>query len=182
MPVRGSVVSCWYFVLLLLLPRTLYSSALLIGHHLYPPSSVARDQQHLYLIRQSFHRKYGYTQGLAVSSVSVASSQVVVDPPPLTIIIPAYNEEKRVERTILAYAKYLSRSYRWADRNKVSIVVVNDGSTDETVNVLTGLIQSQTNTVLFPISLISLPYNQGKVPLWLRPLMLSMIHIATLLY
>lgn len=49
----------------------------------------------------------------------------------LSVIIPAYNEEKRLPITLLAVDKYLSeQAYPY------EILVVNDGSGDNTVNVV----------------------------------------------
>lgn len=49
----------------------------------------------------------------------------------LSIIIPAYNEEKRLPITLLAVDKYLSeQTYPY------EILVINDGSKDNTVNVV----------------------------------------------
>ena len=46
----------------------------------------------------------------------------------LSVIIPAYNEEKRIEKTLLSVHEYLSRqSYDY------EVIVVNDGSSDNTV-------------------------------------------------
>lgn len=49
--------------------------------------------------------------------------------PPLTIIIPAYNEGKNIKRTIMAA---LLMKYG----GKIEILVVDDGSTDDTVKVV----------------------------------------------
>ena len=49
----------------------------------------------------------------------------------LSIIIPAYNEEKRIKQTIISLRSYLkSKKYIY------EIIVVDDGSTDGTLNVL----------------------------------------------
>lgn len=49
----------------------------------------------------------------------------------LSIVIPAYNEEKRIKSTILALRSYLkSKKYVY------EIIVVDDGSTDGTLSVL----------------------------------------------
>ncbi|MEX1064160.1 MAG: dolichyl-phosphate beta-glucosyltransferase [Candidatus Paceibacterota bacterium] len=52
----------------------------------------------------------------------------------LSIIIPAYNEEKRIEKTLLSIDEYLSKqSYDY------EILVVNDGSKDKTAEVVNSL-------------------------------------------
>jgi dolichyl-phosphate beta-glucosyltransferase len=57
-----------------------------------------------------------------------------MEKPHLSVIIPAYNEEKRISATLLDIDKYLSRqNYQY------EIIVVSDGSTDDTVNVVRNL-------------------------------------------
>lgn len=52
----------------------------------------------------------------------------------LSVIIPAYNEEKRIERTLLSTHEYLlGQGYDY------EIIVGNDGSTDKTLEVLLNL-------------------------------------------
>ena len=52
----------------------------------------------------------------------------------LSVIIPAYNEEKRIEKTLLSVHEYLSQqSYEY------EIIVVSDGSRDKTVEIVEGL-------------------------------------------
>lgn len=52
----------------------------------------------------------------------------------LSVIIPAYNEERRIEKTLLSVNDYLSKqSYDY------EILVVSDGSRDKTVDVVSGL-------------------------------------------
>jgi len=49
----------------------------------------------------------------------------------LSVVIPAYNEEKRISATLLDIDKYLSKQ-----NYDYEIIVVSDGSTDKTVEVL----------------------------------------------
>jgi glycosyltransferase involved in cell wall biosynthesis len=51
--------------------------------------------------------------------------------PPLSIVIPAYNEAKRISRTLETLQEYLE-SKGWA----AEVIVVNDGSSDDTVAVV----------------------------------------------
>ncbi len=53
------------------------------------------------------------------------------NPPYLSVVIPAYNEEKRLPATLRATIGYLKKqSYQW------EIIVVNDGSHDKTADVV----------------------------------------------
>lgn len=52
----------------------------------------------------------------------------------LSVIIPAYNEEKRIEKTLLSVHEYLSRQ-----NYDYEIIVVSDGSKDQTVEVVSRL-------------------------------------------
>lgn len=63
----------------------------------------------------------------------------------LTIIIPAYNEELVIEKTITALKPF-------AQKNDWEIIVVNDGSTDKTGEILSGTAG---------IKSITHPYNKG---------------------
>ena len=51
--------------------------------------------------------------------------------PPLSIVIPAYNEAKRISRTLETLQEYLE-SNGWT----AEVIVVNDGSSDDTVTVV----------------------------------------------
>jgi len=51
--------------------------------------------------------------------------------PYLSVIIPAYNEEKRLPATLLDVDKYLSEK-----KFKSEIIVINDGSTDKTADIV----------------------------------------------
>lgn len=68
----------------------------------------------------------------------------------LSVIIPAFNEEKRVKNTLLEVNEYLSNQ-----RYDSEIIVVNDGSKDKTAEIVRGLgiknLQTINNTA-----------NQGK--------------------
>lgn len=70
----------------------------------------------------------------------------------LSVIIPAYNEEKRIEKTLLSIHEYLSRqSYDY------EILVVDDGSKDKTVEVTSNL-----KFKIFNLKLIKNQVNHGK--------------------
>ena len=70
----------------------------------------------------------------------------------LSVIIPAYNEEKRIKNTLVKIGSYLAdKKYDY------EIIVVNDGSTDETANVVEG-----TKPKVANLSIISNTKNRGK--------------------
>lgn len=69
----------------------------------------------------------------------------------LSIIIPAFNEEKRIPDTLLNLLNYLSaKSYNW------EIILVDDGSTDKTSEIAKEIIKNNSLTV------IKNHLNQGK--------------------
>ncbi len=68
----------------------------------------------------------------------------------ISVIIPAYNEEKRITKTVLAIEKCLLET-----TENFEILVVNDGSTDETKKVVSKLENSH-------IRLLSYQHNKGK--------------------
>ena len=70
----------------------------------------------------------------------------------LSVIIPAYNEEKRLPKTLAEIDKYLRKQ----DYN-YEILVVNDGSKDRTADVTRGLISKIKNLIL-----IDNKVNRGK--------------------
>ncbi len=70
----------------------------------------------------------------------------------LSVIIPAYNEEKRISATLLDIDRYLSvQNYSY------EIIVVNDGSKDKTVKVVEGLKKLIKN-----LKIIDNKENHGK--------------------
>jgi dolichyl-phosphate beta-glucosyltransferase len=72
--------------------------------------------------------------------------------PFLSVIIPAFNEAERLGATLSACSEYLShQSYPY------EIVVVNDGSTDKTGELVETHKRSDSNVLL-----VTLPTNQGK--------------------
>jgi dolichyl-phosphate beta-glucosyltransferase len=70
----------------------------------------------------------------------------------LSIIIPAYNEERRIKRTIHTIIQYL-----YLHKIHAEIIVVNDGSKDNTAMILKQLSQEYQN-----LRCIHLSQNQGK--------------------
>ncbi len=72
--------------------------------------------------------------------------------PFLSVVIPAYNEEKRLPATLNSVVQYLSQqSYEW------EIAVVDDGSKDKTSDVVRAARMTQPN-----IQLLSYGGNRGK--------------------
>ncbi len=72
--------------------------------------------------------------------------------PLLSVIIPAYNEEARIEKTLRSVDEYLSRQ-----QYPYQIIVINDGSSDRTSELVKGLIPFIKN-----LSLIDNKQNRGK--------------------
>ena len=70
----------------------------------------------------------------------------------LSIIIPAYNEEARISKTVIEILEYFN-SQEW----QYEIIVVNDGSKDKTSDVIQSLIQISPQ-----IRIINQDRNYGK--------------------
>lgn len=72
--------------------------------------------------------------------------------PFLSVIIPAYNEEKRISRTLLAIDHYLAKQ-----NYDYEIVVVNDGSKDKTADLIRSF-----QKIIKDLRLIDNQENHGK--------------------
>jgi len=60
----------------------------------------------------------------------------------ISVVIPAYNEEKRIGQTISEIRSYLkSKKYSY------EIIVVDDGSTDGTLNILKDMLTSDLRII-----------------------------------
>lgn len=70
----------------------------------------------------------------------------------LSVIIPAYNEEGRLPKTLREIDKYLSRQFYDSE-----IIVVSDGSTDKTVEVVKNLMNYIKN-----LKILDFKENRGK--------------------
>jgi len=72
--------------------------------------------------------------------------------PFLSVIVPAFNEERRIEKTLISIIDYLSKKGFSSE-----IIVVNDGSTDSTADVVYGLSSNHPQ-----LTLHNLEENRGK--------------------
>lgn len=61
----------------------------------------------------------------------------------LTVVLPTYNEEENIKKTIISTVAYLDKTF-----NKYEVIVVNDGSTDNTKSIVEELKSSISNIVL----------------------------------
>ena len=85
----------------------------------------------------------------------------LLPPAKLTVLLPAYNEESRIGETIIEYGAYLAESSIWGrDGGKwCDVLVVNDGSTDETVYEVRKCADRIKDV---KIRCLSLDQNEGK--------------------
>ena len=77
----------------------------------------------------------------------------------LALIIPCYNEEKRISKTFQAYYNYFIRSDFFINK-KVAIILVNDGSEDKTAEIIKAFESKSNDHVL--IKSITYEQNKGK--------------------
>lgn len=78
-----------------------------------------------------------------------------VESPALTIVIPAFNEERRLPATLARLSEYFEHRRDWLP---VEIIVVDDGSTDRTATVAAELVPPRE----ISIRLETLGENRGK--------------------
>ncbi|MSQ22694.1 MAG: glycosyltransferase family 2 protein [Dehalococcoidia bacterium] len=73
-------------------------------------------------------------------------NRVPPDEPFLSVVIPAYNEERRILFTLRQVTSYLSaQAYTW------SVLVADDGSTDGTAALVTEFAREQPQVLLLPL-------------------------------
>jgi dolichyl-phosphate beta-glucosyltransferase len=70
----------------------------------------------------------------------------------LSVVVPAFNEEPRIPRTLRELSGYLAANFK-----EYEIIVVDDGSSDGTASIVEGLGRELPN-----ITLVSYPANAGK--------------------
>lgn len=87
----------------------------------------------------------------------VSSNSASEKLPDLSIIIPAYNEEKRLERTLESIKNYLASIGDPPQESGTEIIIVNDGSTDATAAIARHWMKKMPS-----IRLIENPGNRGK--------------------
>jgi hyaluronan synthase len=73
--------------------------------------------------------------------------------PSVSIVIPAYNEEKHIAKTLLSHVE---SDY---PKDRMEVIVVNDGSQDRTAEEATKVAQQHPEV---PIKIIDHPQNMGK--------------------
>src|SRR5215470_10229327 len=89
---------------------------------------------------------------LAIKDFSCYSQTLQSAQPKFSIVIPAYNEQRRIGETLTRLRTYLDEQ-KWS----AEIVVVNDGSRDETPNIISHFASENPQ-----IRLVNNPGNQGK--------------------
>ena len=85
--------------------------------------------------------------------------------PYLSILIPAYNEEERIGKTLSDYQAFLEEHPYWSQKDCCQIVIANDGSTDGTAEFIEAWLQNNNSKKGFraiSISCINLAANMGK--------------------
>jgi polyisoprenyl-phosphate glycosyltransferase len=68
----------------------------------------------------------------------------------LSIVVPCYNEAENIPKLLAAYAEAINR-------DDIEVVLVNNGSTDETATVIAGLLPNYQNF----LRVVTVPINQG---------------------
>jgi len=80
--------------------------------------------------------------------------EITQNVPKLVVLIPAYNEENRIESTLSCYQDFLLRSL--PENIEPTIVVIDDGSSDATLQVVNKF------PCKIPIQSVSMEENKGK--------------------
>lgn len=75
----------------------------------------------------------------------------------LSIVVPAYNEQNRLPRTLEQITSYLAGSRPLARSSNTEIIVVDDGSRDDTAKVAEGFAKLHSN-----VRVLRNPGNRGK--------------------
>mmetsp|Transcript_6161 Transcript_6161/g.17551 ORF Transcript_6161/g.17551 Transcript_6161/m.17551 type:complete len:336 (+) Transcript_6161:157-1164(+) len=88
------------------------------------------------------------------SSTTNTTYDTTIYNPRLVILIPAYNEEGRIELTLKSYQDFLLRSL--SNDIKSEIVIVDDGSSDATLDVINNFPSE------IPIYTVVMKENKGK--------------------
>jgi glycosyltransferase involved in cell wall biosynthesis len=89
---------------------------------------------------------------LAIKDLSCYSADLQPAQPKFSIIIPAYNEHRRIGETLRRILDYIHEQ-RWS----AEVVVVNDGSRDDTADIISRFAQENPE-----VRLVNNPGNQGK--------------------
>lgn len=76
-------------------------------------------------------------------------------PPELSVVIPAYNEEKRLGRTLARIRDYFAG--RSMEPGEIEVIVVDDGSSDGTAGVVRDRLREMAT-----LRLVTNPENHGK--------------------
>ena len=89
---------------------------------------------------------------LAIKDLSCYSSDLQAAQPKFSIVIPAYNEHRRIGETLRRVLDYIHEQ-RWS----AEVVVVNDGSRDDTADIISRFADENPE-----VRLVNNPGNQGK--------------------
>src|SRR3989344_7736108 len=76
----------------------------------------------------------------------------------ISFVIPLYNEEKRILKTI----KALYEGFNYDPLELEKVIFVNDGSTDNTVGVLNKYVKKLEAKLKVPVKIVSYETNRGK--------------------
>lgn len=89
---------------------------------------------------------------VAIRDLSCYSANLQPAQPKFSIVIPAYNEHRRIGETLRRILEHLQQQ-RW----NAEVVVVDDGSRDDTAQIISGFAAQNPQ-----VRLVSNPGNQGK--------------------